>query len=155
MQDKPSVFKSDMGAFAIIPEWVLDHPDLPHGAVRLYGVLGRYADADGRCWPSRLTLGNRLGCSRDTIDRWVKDLIKMGALSVERRTNQTNIWVIRRVAATMRVGGGTDAAPVAARMRHRTIPTELYIRESSENGETIPRTDSAKKAAAIRKRLRK
>jgi len=114
-----------MGPFTIIPEWVLDNTDLPHGAVRLYGVLGRYADSDGLCWPARGTLAKRLNCSTDTVDRWVNHLIKAGAITVYKRKsenssvpNLTNHYVVNR-------GRSKDAAGGVSPIRHRMKPNEL------------------------------
>ena len=144
------MIQSDTGPFAIIPEWVLDHADLPHGAVRLYGVLGRYADDQGRCWPSRLTLARRLGCSTGTVDRWAIALVDAEALHVERRKqdaghNLTNLWTIFRTdpqhrgggGASTRGGGRTDAGRGAASVRPRTTERE----PQKGGGRSLPTAD--------------
>ena len=79
---------SDTGPFTIVPEWVLD-ADISHGALRLYAVIGRYANSDNAAWPSRATLARRLRASTDSVDRWVKELTGMGALTVEHRKAET------------------------------------------------------------------
>jgi hypothetical protein len=112
---------SDTGPFVIVPEWVLV-ARISHGAVRLYASLARYADSvTGVAWPSRRTLATRLRVSADTIDRWVKELVSIGAVDVEHRTqdndgsmvNLSNLYTVRRVAAGGRTdagrGGGNDA----------------------------------------------
>lgn len=71
--------------FAIIPEWVLYHESLSDRAVRLYGVLRRKADATGHAWPSRSTLAVVLRCSKESVDRAIKELVSAGALQTERR----------------------------------------------------------------------
>lgn len=121
-------FTTDTGPFAIIPEWVIDS-EISHGALRLYAVLARYADTEGQAWPSRKTLANRLGVSRDTIDRYLKELQKIEAVHIYRRMlsrrdpdkgtvttlNQTNVYTVKRampimVAASMRPPCRSDAA---------------------------------------------
>ena len=96
-------FRSDLGPFSIVPEWVLDL-QISHGAVRLYAVLGRYANSDGDSWPSRTTLAARLNTSRDSVDRWTKELVNARALLVTRRkdttatggkVNRTNLYTLR------------------------------------------------------------
>jgi hypothetical protein len=115
--------------FAVIPEWILD-AEISSNAVRLYGILRRYADASGSCYPSRATLAARMRCSRDTVDRAARELVDLGALEISaRRTSSgdrdSNLYRVvaapprggRKDAAT---GGGKDAATVGAGMRHRT-----------------------------------
>lgn len=122
---------SDTGPFVIIPEWLL-RMDLSHGAVRLYAELATFADyKTGDAWPSRSLLASRLKCSRDTIDRFAKELVSARAITVRRRKtgddegsiqNLTNLYTVRRIAPGSRTdtargggmvavrGGGTDAA---------------------------------------------
>lgn len=112
--------------FSIIPEWVLDHEELSHGAVRLYGILARYSDADGLSWASRTTLANRLRCTPITIDRWAAELVKAKALTIKRRkgentnNNLTNLWTIHRVATQVLLPNNTDDARVVSSVLHRT-----------------------------------
>lgn len=67
--------------FAQIPEWVLFHEDLSPQAVRLYCVLARFSE--GRAWPGRQLLAERLQAkSTKTVDRALKDLVDVGAITV-------------------------------------------------------------------------
>jgi hypothetical protein len=68
--------------FAVIPAWILEHPDLHDAAVRLYGVLRRYADQSGAASPSVPTLAKRVHKSDRQIRRLLKDLEDVGALQV-------------------------------------------------------------------------
>lgn len=72
--------------FAIVPEWVI-LADISGNAVRLYALLHRFANSAGRAWPSRRTLAEMLRTSMATIDRAKDELVGIGALSVEHRTN--------------------------------------------------------------------
>lgn len=104
--------KTDTGAFAMVPEWLLDESGVSDGAIRLYAVLARHADkATGEAVPSRGKLATRLGCSVDTIDRRTKELTDAGALAVSPRRDDagdrtSNLYTLFRV----RLGGRTDAA---------------------------------------------
>jgi hypothetical protein len=113
---------SDTGPFAIVPEWVID-AEISHGALRLYAVIGRYTNSDNAAWPSRGTLGARLRTSKDSVDRWVKELVAIGALEVEHRkglttdgkvTNRSNVYTLRHtkpgVAVPVRPPSSTNAA---------------------------------------------
>jgi len=65
---------SQIGAFSIVPEWVLLR-GLSPTALKLYVVLARFADYQtGRAFPSRETLADRMGCSEKTVDRAVREL---------------------------------------------------------------------------------
>lgn len=71
--------------FAMTPEWILD-ADVCDRATRLWAVLHRYADQNtAKARPSRGLLAHRLHCSMDSIDRAVKELVAIGAMSVHRR----------------------------------------------------------------------
>ena len=97
-------------AFSIVPEWVID-AEISHGAFRLYAVMARYAsNEDYTAFPSRKKLADRLRVSTDTIDRYVKELECIDAVSVERRKvktkdgklrNQSNLYTLA-VAAPVR-----------------------------------------------------
>src|SRR5271154_4034073 len=71
--------------FAQIPEWILDSSDLTDKAVRLFCVLDRYANDSGRAFPGRTKLAERLGCSPNSLDRALAELVEVGALVVESR----------------------------------------------------------------------
>lgn len=129
----PDALTAD-ATFAVVPTWVLDHPGLTPLAVRLYGVLARYVDNEGRCWPSRGTLAARLGCSRKSIDRATRLLISAGAVTVERRWEgevpTSNLYRLHVLPA----GGGRDTGvprgratgvpTVGPRVSHRTKAIE-------------------------------
>jgi len=83
MNDSTQALGAD-AYFAIIPEWVLD-ADISGNAVRLYGVLRRYADQNGQCFPTRKTLASRVRVSEATVDRLIKELQDIGALLVRNR----------------------------------------------------------------------
>ena len=96
--------------FTIIPEWVL-LADISAQAVRLYGLIRRYADSDNQAWPSRTTLANRLNVSTKTIDRSLGELSGIGAISIHHRFDAsgdptTNLYRILSVQ-----GVGTRESP--------------------------------------------
>jgi hypothetical protein len=112
--------------FSIIPEWVLDHEKLSHGAVRLYGILARYSDEDGISWPSRSTLARRLRCTPITIDRWAAELVRAEALTITRRKskngkhNLTNLWKIHKVVTPVIPPNNEGKARLGSQMMRRT-----------------------------------
>lgn len=99
--------------FAIIPEWVL-YADISPQAVRLYGVLRRYADRDGSCFPSRKRLASDLRMeSTKPVDRALKELIAIGAITSEHRFTehgdlQSNLYTVMSVPL-----GGDEKLPTS------------------------------------------
>jgi len=84
--------------FAIVPEWVL-HADISSNAVRLYGILNRYANSNGHAWPSRKTIAGAMRCSTATVDRAREELTEIGALTVVARKTDagdptSNLYVL-------------------------------------------------------------
>lgn len=87
--------------FTIIPEWVL-YANISANAVRLYGVLRRYADDHGTCWPSRKTVAEKCHADVKTVTRAIAELVEIGAVTVEARVDgenrqTTNLYVIHSV----------------------------------------------------------
>ena len=66
--------------YAVIPEWILFHPDLSPTAVRIFGVLDRFVGANDTAWPSHKTIGSTIGVSVDTVKRSLAELTRVGAL---------------------------------------------------------------------------
>lgn len=70
--------------FAAVPLWVLDRLDGRTGtthALAVYAVLRSYAHAEtDEAWPSRATIGARLGVSPATVKRAVGLLVDVGAV---------------------------------------------------------------------------
>jgi len=96
--------------FAIIPEWVL-YAEISGNAVRLYGVFRRFADQTGKCFPSRKTLAEKCQLSEATVDRLIKELEGIGALSVQNRRTETgeylsSIFFVRSVRGVASNTGG-------------------------------------------------
>src|ERR671939_1828938 len=83
--------------FAIVPEWILD-ADISDAALRLYAVLLRYGQTSGQRMPSRATLATRLRKrSKESVDRALKELVRVGAVVVQPRRdgslNLTNRYI--------------------------------------------------------------
>lgn len=63
--------------FAIIPEWILDTPELESPQVHLFGILVRYG---GHVFPSYATLAKRMRRSERSVRRDMAALEKAGAI---------------------------------------------------------------------------
>jgi len=101
--------------FAIVPEWLLD-AEVDDRAIRLYAILRRYADREGRAHPGRRRLAERLRCSESTLDRTIRQLVAAGAVVVRPRYDEagdrtSNDYLLAdRPPAPVTTGGVTDDA---------------------------------------------
>ena len=84
--------------FAIVPEWIV-LADISSNAIRLYALLNRFANSQGRAWPSRKTLADLMRTSTATVDRAKDELVAIGALEIEHRLNpsgdpSSNLYIL-------------------------------------------------------------
>lgn len=132
---------SDTGAFAIVPEWVLD-AEVSDRAVRLYGLLARYADQRGLAWPRRAVLAERLRTSVKSVDRAMAELETLRAVEVEARFDdggqRSNYYRVRRVcpypSSVVTPPPGQDGRP--------PLVTGVAQKESHGNENQGTRTDT-------------
>lgn len=111
--------KSDTGPFALVPVWVLES-EISAQAIRVYAIHSDYADRQGAHFHSRRSIAERARCSVDAVDRAHGELVKIGALEIEARRDDTSprqtsnryrvVRVIHTPAAQMRLGGRENAA---------------------------------------------
>lgn len=147
--------KSDVGRFAIVPEWLLDS-GVSAQAIRLFAILAaKYADrATDEAHPSRRTMGRDLGASPATVDRVLRELVDAGALEMERRTAPTagkipsllTLHFGRPGSSLVRVGG----SPVISGDTSTVISGLIASDECSINPESIPIISDPEIAPAAR-----
>lgn len=76
-----SPIKSDVGPFAIVPDWLIQ-AGVSDGGLRLFVALAMRADREsGECWPSRKTLAAEMAVTDRTIDARTDELEALGAVS--------------------------------------------------------------------------
>ena len=117
--------------FAIIPEWLL-FADISPQAVRLYGVLRRYADRDGSCFPSRKRLASDLRMeSTKPVDRALKELVHIGAITIQHRhTEQGDLQSNLYTVLSIPIGGDEKLStsplygPHGSSRKEATVGTE-------------------------------
>lgn len=117
--------------FAIIPEWLL-FADISPQAVRLYGVLRRYADRDGSCFPSRKRLASDLRMeSTKPVDRALKELVYIGAITIQHRhTEQGDLQSNLYTVLSIPIGGDEKLStsplygPHGSSRKEATVGTE-------------------------------
>lgn len=117
--------------FAIIPEWLL-FANISPQAVRLYGVLRRYADRDGSCFPSRKRLASDLRMeSTKPVDRALKELVYIGAITIQHRhTEQGDLQSNLYTVLSIPIGGDEKLStsplygPHGSSRKEATVGTE-------------------------------
>lgn len=80
--------------FAKIPEALLFDATISPHAVRLYGILQRYAGKSGNAFPGRDELAEKLGASVETVKRAMAELSRAGWVERTRRP-ASNVWDTR------------------------------------------------------------
>ncbi len=123
----------DVGHWSIVPEWVID-AEVSDRAVRLYALLGRYADANGSSFASRRKLADRMRCSVDSVDRAIVELRAVGALHVEKRQRddgsyRSSLYTLKTAAPVQ--GGSRTGAEGGSRTGAATMNESHKERETS------------------------
>jgi hypothetical protein len=103
--------------FAVVPQWIILHPDLSDGAVRMYALLRRYADRSGTAWPRISTLAEQLSKGQRTVQRHINELEKVGALRIkphyhdDGRQGANRYIVVSENPTLLAYGGAEDDTP--------------------------------------------
>lgn len=135
---RSAMTKSDTGPFALVPVWVLDS-DISALAIRVYAIHADFADRHGAHHHSRKTIAARALCSVDAVDRAHGELVKLKALTIERRRHDGRgdptsnryhvVRVIPNVAAQLRLGSRGGAATGSREITARTRPSVVSNQE--------------------------
>jgi hypothetical protein len=163
------------GRFAITPARAVEDHRLGDAAYRLLACLGTYADKDGWCWPSMPTLADRLGITRQAVQRSIRQLAEIGYIEVEPRRRPDGsqdrnryrllfdraLFAVRdktaeKVGQHDVAGGQPDVAgPQRARQGDRNVDDTPYIRkERTQRNDTVAKaTGAGLSPAALRTKL--
>ena len=81
--------------FAPIPNDILRHRDLSHGAKLCCARLIQYAGKTGKAYPKLSTLGDELGMSARAVQRFISELEFHALIETRRRgCGQSNMYVL-------------------------------------------------------------
>lgn len=83
------VQEGDSYRFAMVPEWLI-FSGVTGEAVRLYCVLARMAGKRGYGWEYRKTLAERMECSERSVNRYLAELVEVGAVTVSARRDRSS-----------------------------------------------------------------
>ena len=74
---------------------LIDRTDLSFEVKSMYMILARFADSEGKCFPSIEKLAEIIGKDKRTVIRYIKKLEEKGLIEKKRRFNQTNIYCLK------------------------------------------------------------
>lgn len=69
----------------MIPNWLLCRDEIGQGAKLAYARLAQYAGEKGACFPRQKTLALELGVSERTANEYIRILVKVRLIEIERR----------------------------------------------------------------------
>jgi hypothetical protein len=76
--------KYKKGTFVVVPN--LDElKGKPSEMQAIYLWICQHADSDGMCFPKKATLSREAGCSHNTVDKYLKQLVKDEFLEIKQR----------------------------------------------------------------------
>ena len=85
-----------LGGFTQVPNFILENPDLSEGAKVVYSLFLRYAWDNDFCFPGQQTLAKSMGRGVATVNRFVKELEKVGLIDITKRgQGRTNLYKIK------------------------------------------------------------
>ncbi len=77
-----------------VPNWLMERTEVSPGAKLCYGKLCQYAGRDGKCYPLQETMAQGLGVSKDTVQRYIRELVSFKLIeSFRRGFNKSNYYM--------------------------------------------------------------
>lgn len=140
--------------FAQVPEWLL-YSGVSDRAVRVFAVLDRHADREGRAFPGRPKLAALVGCHVNSLDRAIAELRDAGALVTTARyrddgsRSSSDYWLWP--ASPPAVGGTTTGGEGGATVDGdgASPPTVRQEREPDEREPDLTREPTTFVAGAV------
>lgn len=90
--------EAEAKGFALISNAVMRDPSLTMQAKYLYGLLKSFAWQDATTYPGVKTLCGAAGVSKDTLSKYLSELVERGLIEVKRRgQGKTNLYIFKRI----------------------------------------------------------
>ena len=151
---------TDTGPFSIVPNWVIEHPDITYRELGVYLILAKYADnSTSDCFPSHQTIAELAGCSKDTVKRALNKLRNVGAIEWNHQNRNddggqsSNVYFLKRVkppsaysatpSASVHPGGSASVHPgggaySATNYTHKELDLNVTSTAKKEQELVIP-----------------
>ena len=72
--DKPTIASQYSSGFLVLPKSAARDHQLANAPFRCLSALAAYADIEGKCWPSVMTLAQDLGIQPRTVQKHLREL---------------------------------------------------------------------------------
>jgi hypothetical protein len=108
--------------FAMVPVWVIYHPDLNHADVRVYATLSERAGRKRVAWPGHRRIASDVGMSRSTVQAAIGRLEAAGAVEVEPLRGRSHRYWLPQDRPDNRATTGTTTGPHRPDNRATTGP---------------------------------
>lgn len=101
---------ADAKGYALIPNVVMRSPLISLQAKSLYGLLKSYAWQDASTYPGVKTLCGAAGVSKDTLGKYLKELVEARLIAVKRRgQGMTNLYIFKSIRDSRILDGDTGS----------------------------------------------
>lgn len=124
--------------FAILPAHAADDPELSALELRVLIAIGRHLNRENEAWPSQTLLAERLGKTRESINRAIRVLRERGYLKIEH---------------TKRADGGNGAAVYQVVLEPDVVPVFSSDAERHRGGSDAERQEGSDVPASHAKEL--
>ncbi|MFD4933440.1 hypothetical protein [Streptomyces virginiae] len=137
--------------YTTVPDWVILHPDLDPQALAVYCVLAMHVNVekkDGIAWPSRLSIAQMLGWSREqSPDKYIQQLEAAGAIDTEPCT-RPNGALGKRYIVHETPPPGFDGVTTNAEWYDRKRAAAIPAPRAATPRKAVAAASGAKKSAA-------
>lgn len=83
----------------VLPAEVIQDPKMKHFHLRVIGTLLRYADRDGKCWPSLRTIADELKANLRQVSRALKEMVSLSYVRITKRGRSNQYHLAKRFLA--------------------------------------------------------
>lgn len=106
---------------------ILDDDNISANARLIYFALSKFADKDGKCYPSFATLAKKTKLTDRTIRKYIPELIKNNWIRKEQRKKEggaweNNLYILHRLGVRKEIPKGTEGDSEGVRNQ---FPTNL------------------------------
>lgn len=78
-----------------VPNFILESDKISIGAKLTYAMLLKYAREDESCFPGQARLAKEIGNSERSVRSWLKELAKVGLISIKQRgQGRPNLYTV-------------------------------------------------------------
>jgi DNA-binding Lrp family transcriptional regulator len=115
--------------FAMMPSDAIDDRELTLSDLRVLGVIGYHSGRKRPAWPKQATIAQRLGLSRETVNRSVRRLWRKGYIDIAHQFNEFGGQ--RESYYFVRTDPDAEVQPVEVKVRGKTLKLEKRVTQPS------------------------